>query len=67
MVGIVLDIGKHSDQKGETLSMDERMLKLAQDEYLRQYESWLRGKPNKKSIVDSYEQLIKLIEKYCKG
>ncbi len=44
--------------------MDEKMLNLAQEEYQRQYNAWLRMKPDQKSIIDSYEKLIQIIEKY---
>ena len=41
--------------------MDEDMLKIAQDEYQRQYYEWLANKPKEKDIFKSIEMLI---EKY---
>jgi len=46
--------------------MDEKMLNMAQEEYQRQYDSWLRMKPDRESIIDSFERLVEIIEKYKK-
>ena len=46
--------------------MDEKMLNMAQEEYQRQYDSWLRMKPDQESIIDSFERIIEIIEKYKK-
>lgn len=38
--------------------MNEELLKIAQAEYQRQYDEWLRKEPDKKKIIDSLEELI---------
>ncbi len=47
--------------------MDEKMLNMAQKEYLRQYDSWLRTKPDQKSIIDDVEKLLEYLKKYKKN
>ncbi len=43
--------------------MNEELLKLAQAEYQRQYNNWLRAKPNKNEFYESVENLIKYYSK----
>lgn len=44
--------------------MNEELLKMAQEEYSKQYQSWLTSKPDEDSIISSYEKLAKILKKY---
>lgn len=46
--------------------MIDKVFEMAQEEYKKQYDEWLKLKPNQKSILDTYEKLKKLAEKYKK-
>ena len=44
--------------------MNKELLKMAQEEYTKQYQSWLTSKPDKDSIISSHEKLVEILKKY---
>ena len=44
--------------------MNDTMLNLAQEEYNRQYDIWLRQKPDKDDFYNSVEKMLEYFKKY---
>lgn len=43
--------------------MNEEMLKIAQDEYQRQFREWTENRPKKSNVYDEIQKLLKKYEK----